>query len=65
MIVILLDDSDSDPPWRNKYVENKNRWKQQKYMNYRKMVVNDQEVTCLVSEVISRRKDEYQNHLAL
>lgn len=65
MIVILLDDSDSDPPWMNKFVENKNRWKQQKYINYIKMVVNDQEVTCLVSEVISRRKDEYQNHLAL
>ena len=63
--------NDSDPPWMNDYIKNKIKWKHQIYKTYQKNghkgsdYFKLQEATSVVSELISRRKEEYQNHLAL
>ena len=66
----LVTYDDSNPPWMNdlKYEIN---WKHQIYKTYIKTSRKDsdyvkfQEATSIVSEVISRHKKEYQNHIAL
>ena len=55
----------------NDFIKNKIKWKHQIYKIYQKNGHKDrdyfklQEATSVVSELISRRKEEYQNHLAL
>ena len=51
----------------NGFIKNQIKWKHQIYKNYIKTVVKTKflEATSLVSEVISRRNEEYQNHKAL
>ena len=48
----------------NDSIENKIKWKHQIYKTY-SGYLKSQEATSVVSEVISRHKEEYQNHLAL
>ena len=67
----LVTFDDSDFPWMNEFIKNKIKWKHRIYKTYIKnsrkesYYVKFQEATTLVSEVISRRKKEYQNHIAL
>ena len=67
----LVTFDDSDPPCKNDFIKNKIKWNHKLYQTYQKNGRKDsdyfklQEATSVVSEVISRRKKEYQNHLAL
>ena len=60
-----------DPPWMSDFIKNKIKWKHQIHKIYQKNGHKDsgylklQEATSVVSELISRRKEKYQNHLAL
>ena len=59
-----------DPPWMNDYVKSKIKWKNQLYKIYTKngYKCNDclqlKETTVLVSQVISKRKEDYYNIIA-
>ena len=67
----LVKFDDSNPLWMNDFIKNKVKWKHQIYKKYIKNgckdsdSVNFQEATSIVAEVISRCKEEYQNHTAL
>ena len=67
----LVTFDDSDPPWMSDFIKNKIKWKHQIYKIYQKNGHKNsdyfklQEATSVVSELISRRKEEYQKHLAL
>ena len=62
---------DRETPWMNDFVKIKIKWKNQLYNTYTKngYKFNDhlhlQEATNVVSEVITKRKQDYQNNLAL
>ena len=62
---------DRETPWMNDFVKIKIKWKNQLYNTYAKngYKFNDhlhlQEATNVVSEVITKRKQDYQNNLAL
>ena len=62
---------DRHPPWMNDYVKGKIKWKNQLYKTYAKnrYKCNDyfqlQEATNVVSQVVSNRKQEYYNNIAL
>ena len=67
----LVTFDDSDPPWMSDFIKNKIKWKHQIYKIYQKNGHKNsdyfklQEATSVVSELISRRKEEYQKQLAL
>ena len=67
----LVTFDDSDPNWMNIFIKNKIKWKHQIHKAYVKnghkysYYVKFQETATIVSETISRRKEEYQNHIAL
>ena len=67
----LVTFDDSDPPWMSDFIKNKIKWKHQIHKIYQKNGHKNsdyfklQEATSVVSELISRRKEEYQKHLAL
>ena len=67
----LVTFDDNDPPCMSNFIKNKINWKYQIYKIYQKNGHKNsdyfklQEATSVVSELISRRKEEYQNHLAL
>ena len=56
---------DSDPPWMSDFIKNKIKWKHQIYKIYQKNGHKNsdyfklQEATSVVSELISRCKEEY------
>ena len=62
---------DRETPWMNDFVKIKIKWKNQLYNTYAKngYKFNDhlhlQEAANVVSEVITKRKQDYQNNLAL
>ena len=67
----LVTFDDSIPPWMNDFMKYKIKWKHQIYNTYIKNgckysdYVKFQEATNIISEVTSRRKKEYQNHISL
>ena len=58
----------SDTPWMKDFVKNQIKWKHQIYKTFIKNSctysddVKLQKATSVLSEMISRREDEYQNH---
>ena len=62
---------DTNPPWMNDFIINKIKLKHKIYKTYitnghkDNDYVKFQEATNMVSKVISRCKEEYQNHTAL
>ena len=65
----LVTFNDCDPLWMNDFVKNKIKWKHQIYKTYKKMVTHTvtiklKEATSIISELISRHKDECQNYIA-
>ena len=67
----LVTFNDKDPPWMNEYVKGKIKWKNQLCKTYPKYryKCNDyfqlQEASNIVSQVVSNRKQEYYNSIAL
>ena len=61
----LVTFDDSNPPWMNDFIKNQIKWKHQIYQTYIQNGHKDsdyfkfQEATSMVSEVISRCKEEY------
>ena len=61
----LVTFNDRDPPWMNNFVKNKIKWKHQIYKTYNKNghtyrdYLKLEEATSVISELISRHKDEY------
>ena len=55
--------NDRVPPWMNVFVQNKIKWKHQIYKTC--IYVKLQETTSAVSELICRRKGEYQKSYCL
>ena len=63
----LVKFDDRDPLWMNNCVKGKIKWKNQLYKTHAKngYKYNDQEATNVVSQVVSNRKQEYKNNIAL
>ena len=66
----LVTFDDSDPPWMSDFIKNKIKWTHQIHKICRKNGHKDSDYFKLqeaksVVELISRSKEEYQNHLAL
>ena len=66
----LVTFNDCDLPSMNDFVENKIKYKKQIYKTYKKIghtysgYLKLQEVTSVISELLSRRKGEYENYIA-
>ena len=67
----LVTFDDSDPPWMNDFIKNKIKWKHEICKTFINNGCEDsdyvelQKAISIVSEVISRHKEEYQNHITL